>query len=82
MFTLYYERNVELKSDYMPGGDRTGPRGKGSRTGRGKGLCGGNARPGFYDEENRRHVARKNVTPHEGRRSGYGHHRGHGFERD
>jgi len=31
----------------MPGGDRTGPMGQGSRTGRGFGYCTGNAAPGF-----------------------------------
>jgi len=31
----------------MPRGDRTGPAGQGSRTGRGAGYCTGNAQPGF-----------------------------------
>lgn len=31
----------------MPGGDRTGPMGAGSRTGRGAGFCSGFAMPGF-----------------------------------
>jgi hypothetical protein len=31
----------------MPGGDRTGPRGRGPMTGRGVGYCGGYERPGF-----------------------------------
>lgn len=31
----------------MPGGDRTGPRGMGSRSGRGAGLCAGSALPGY-----------------------------------
>lgn len=31
----------------MPGGDRTGPRGQGSKTGRGMGFCGGARAPGF-----------------------------------
>ena len=30
----------------MPNGDRTGPEGKGSRTGRGLGYCSGNKSPG------------------------------------
>ena len=30
----------------MPGGDRTGPMGQGSQTGRGTGYCGGNVTPG------------------------------------
>lgn len=31
----------------MPGGDKTGPRGEGAKTGRGAGLCGGNDSPGY-----------------------------------
>jgi hypothetical protein len=31
----------------MPGGDRTGPRGEGSRTGRAAGYCSGNDSPGY-----------------------------------
>lgn len=31
----------------MPGGDRTGPRGFGPRTGRGAGYCAGYDRPGY-----------------------------------
>ena len=31
----------------MPYGDRTGPEGRGSRTGRGLGYCSGNNAPGF-----------------------------------
>lgn len=31
----------------MPGGDRTGPLGQGSRTGRGLGYCSGSPAPGF-----------------------------------
>ncbi len=31
----------------MPGGDRTGPLGRGPRTGRGLGYCSGSDRPGF-----------------------------------
>jgi len=31
----------------MPGGDRTGPMGQGSRTGRGMGYCSGYSQPGF-----------------------------------
>jgi len=32
----------------MPFGDRTGPRGQGTRTGRGLGFCGGFDRPGAF----------------------------------
>lgn len=31
----------------MPGGDRTGPRGRGPRTGRGLGPCAGYSTPGY-----------------------------------
>lgn len=31
----------------MPGGDRTGPRGEGSQTGRGLGICANNDQPGY-----------------------------------
>jgi hypothetical protein len=31
----------------MPGGDRTGPTGKGPLTGRGAGFCAGDDRPGY-----------------------------------
>jgi hypothetical protein len=34
----------------MPGGDRTGPRGAGPRTGRGMGYCNGNDWPGFTNQ--------------------------------
>ncbi|MCF7911853.1 MAG: DUF5320 domain-containing protein [Candidatus Cloacimonetes bacterium] len=30
----------------MPNGDKTGPEGRGSKTGRGAGYCAGNNRPG------------------------------------
>lgn len=33
----------------MPAGDRTGPMGQGSRTGRGLGFCSGNFEPGFLN---------------------------------
>lgn len=35
----------------MPGGDRTGPQGKGPRTGRQLGLCSGSDKPGYESEE-------------------------------
>jgi len=35
----------------MPGGDRTGPRGMGSGTGRGAGYCSGNEEPGYMNRE-------------------------------
>ncbi len=33
----------------MPGGDRTGPNGMGSQTGRAAGYCSGNSTPGFMN---------------------------------
>lgn len=33
----------------MPGGDKTGPEGRGPRTGRGAGYCAGNDQPGFAE---------------------------------
>ncbi|MFO7968160.1 MAG: DUF5320 domain-containing protein [Archaeoglobaceae archaeon] len=37
----------------MPGGDRTGPRGEGPRTGRKAGLCSGYKTPGYTNRFNR-----------------------------
>ena len=38
----------------MPGGDRTGPEGRGRRTGLGAGYCAGNDEPGFTEPGPRR----------------------------
>ncbi len=38
---------VALQEVIMPRGDRSGPRGMGSRTGRGLGFCGGYNQPGY-----------------------------------
>ena len=38
----------------MPGGDRTGPEGRGPKTGRGAGYCAGSDEPGFTDPDQRR----------------------------
>lgn len=54
----------------MPRGDRTGPAGDGARTGRGKGLCSGNAQPGFSNDENRRGKGRRSGQNEEGRGRG------------
>lgn len=35
----------------MPRGDKTGPEGKGPKTGRGLGLCSGSDKPGYQNEE-------------------------------
>ncbi|MGE0793627.1 MAG: DUF134 domain-containing protein [Candidatus Woesearchaeota archaeon] len=37
--------------EIMPGGDKTGPQGKGPKTGRGLGYCSGSDKPGFESEE-------------------------------
>ena len=52
----------------MPGGDRTGPEGFGSRTGRGLGYCSGYNSPGY-------------MNPGLGFRRGLGRGRGRGFGR-
>jgi len=39
------EKNTQ-GGDNMPNGDRTGPEGRGSKTGRGAGYCSGNKQPG------------------------------------
>ena len=38
----------------MPRGDRTGPEGKGPKTGRGAGYCSGNEQPGVENDSPRR----------------------------
>lgn len=38
----------------MPGGDRTGPLGRGPKTGRRVGYCEGNEDPGYVDWRSRR----------------------------
>ena len=53
----------------MPGGDRTGPRGLGPRTGRAAGYCAGYAVPGYMNPD----------VPGYGRGFGFG--RGRGFGR-
>lgn len=37
--------------EIMPNGDRTGPQGKGPKTGRGLGYCSGSDKPGFESDE-------------------------------
>ena len=63
----------------MPAGDKTGPRGQGSRTGRAKGLCSGNSTPGYANEENRGGAGRG--TDKGSRGLGKGLRKGHGFGR-
>jgi hypothetical protein len=62
----------------MPRGDRTGPNGLGSRTGRGAGLCNGNSTGGFTSSGqggrnmgggrriNRQGFGNANATPYQG----------------
>ena len=54
----------------MPGGDRTGPTGAGSRTGRGMGACAGFSSPGYM-----------NPAPGQGRVTRPGQGMGRGFGR-
>lgn len=56
----------------MPRGDKTGPTGQGSRTGRGKGLCSGNENAGYTNDENRRGAGRGAGQGNSGRRRGRG----------
>ncbi len=56
----------------MPGGDRTGPRGMGSRTGRAAGYCTGNDMPGYANTNQRGGFGRR-------ARGGYGRGFGGGF---
>ena len=56
----------------MPGGDKTGPAGQGSRTGRGKGLCSGNKQAGYADDDNRRGMGRRAGQSENGRGKGRG----------
>jgi predicted DNA-binding protein (UPF0251 family) len=42
----------------MPKGDKTGPEGKGPKTGRGLGYCNGNDKPGFESDQPRQGMAR------------------------
>jgi hypothetical protein len=55
----------------MPGGDRTGPLGQGSRTGRAAGYCSGYPGPGYANPS----------VPGYGRGFGFGRGRGRGFGR-
>ena len=57
-----------ILGDDMPGGDRTGPRGRGRKTGRGLGYCAGHGSPGWTQ-----------VRPFYGRGRGRGQGRGGGF---
>ncbi len=56
----------------MPRGDKTGPMGQGSRTGRGKGLCSGNDNPGYTNDENRRGAGRRSGMGNSGSGRGRG----------
>jgi len=47
----------------MPRGDRTGPDGKGSKTGRGLGYCAGDDSPGFTKGSRRGMGRRKGNKP-------------------
>ncbi len=71
----------------MPKGDRTGPEGKGSRTGRGLGYCSGSDKPGFESDQPRQGAARgprngQGNGPRNGQGNGAGRGRGLGRKTD
>ncbi len=61
----------------MPGGDRTGPMGMGSRTGRGAGYCSGYNMPGFANP-----MPAGGFRFHRGMGRGFGRGRGWGMRRN
>jgi len=66
----------------MPRGDKTGPEGKGPKTGRGLGYCSGNDKPGYMSDQPTQGMARgprngQGNGPRDGRGRGQG--RGRGF---
>ena len=67
----------------MPKGDKTGPEGKGPKTGRGLGYCSGNDKAGYLSDQPTQGMAR---GPRDGQgngrpRTGRGQGRGRGFNR-
>ncbi len=56
----------------MPQGDRTGPEGKGPKTGRGLGHCAGNEKPGFESEDKPRQGLSRGLRKGQGRGNGRG----------
>ncbi len=66
----------------MPYGDRTGPEGKGPRTGRGLGKSIGNKEGGYNQNENRRNAESGHSHRHHwaGAQHGHGHGWRHRFE--
>ena len=67
----------------MPKGDKTGPEGKGPKTGRGLGFCSGNDKAGYLSDQPTQGMAR---GPRDGQgngrpRTGRGQGRGRGFNR-
>jgi len=56
----------------MPKGDRTGPEGKGPRTGRRQGLCSGSDKPGFKTENAERQGMGRGAQNGQGRGKGLG----------
>jgi len=68
----------------MPKGDKTGPEGKGPKTGRGLGFCSGNDKAGYLSDQPTQGMAR---GPRDGQgngrpRTGRGQGRGRGFNRN
>ncbi len=68
---------IGKKEDTMPRGNRTGPDGMGSMTGRGAGFCSGSGRPGYMNPDGGRGLGRGyGYAAGAGRGTGFGH--GHG----
>jgi len=55
----------------MAKGDKTGPEGKGSKTGRGLGYCSGSKEPGYKSDEPRQGL-RRGLKDGKGSRRGFG----------
>ena len=64
---------------HMPKGDKTGPEGKGPRTGRGLGLCSGNEKVGYLNESIPRQGRGRGPQDGTGRGQGRGQGRGRRF---
>jgi len=55
----------------MPQGDKTGPEGKGPKTGRGLGYCSGSKEPGYKSDKPRQGL-RRGLQDGQGSRKGLG----------
>jgi len=61
----------------MPQGDKTGPEGKGPKTGRGLGYCSGSEEPGYKSNKPRQGL-RRGLRDGTGSRRGFGNTQGRG----